>query len=197
MFGKGISQPLVCAVLGFTLLGCATEEDLSPVQTPEARTNNGQEDIVRVEPRLEHCMDPELIAEQLTELINEFRSEPRDCGNGIRQAAEPLICDKRLENAAIVHSDDMANENFFSHTGSDGSAPGDRMDRQGYIWVEAIENLGPDHDRVSEVVEFWKNSDKGHCDNLMSDEVVDLGAACVYTDTADREYYWTLKLGKD
>lgn len=197
MFIERIGQLVVGVAVVSSLLGCASEEDLSPVGTAQARAAENQDHIEAVEPRLEHCGDPQLMAEQLTALINDFRSEPRDCGNGLLASVSPLTWDKRLENAAIVHSDDMANVNFFSHTGSDGSTPGMRMDRQGYIWLDAVENLGPDHDRVSEVVEFWKNSPKGHCANLMSAEVENLGAACIYTENADRENYWTLKMGRD
>lgn len=131
----------------------------------------------------------------MLELVNQFRSEAQSCGGTSFFSADPLTWSVRLENAAIVHSDDMATNNFYSHTGSDGSHPGDRMDRQGYIWTKAIENLGPDRDDIADVMRAWKTSSAGHCDNLMNQEVKHMGAACVYTDSADQEFYWTLKLG--
>lgn len=197
MFIQRTSQLLAAAALVSTLLGCATEEDLSPVREADARSSVDQSDIATIEPKLEHCSDPQTTGEEMMALVNDFRSEPRDCGNGIRPAVSSLIWDKRLHNAAIIHSDDMANENFFSHTGSDGSTPGDRMDRQGYIWVDSIENLGPDYELAEHVVEFWRNSTAGHCDNLMNEKLVHMAVACVYTENADQEFYWTLKMGSD
>lgn len=197
MIIQRISQLIAGTAIISMCLGCTAEEDASPALNADERVAASKDDIPRAEPSLEHCGDPLILAEQLTALINEFRSEPRDCGTGILPAVSPLSWDMRLENAAIVHSDDMAATNFFNHIGSDGSTPGDRMDRQGYVWIDVVENLGPDHDLVSEVVEFWKNSSKGHCDNLMSSEVDDLGAACIYSENSDRQFSWVLKMGKD
>ena len=39
----------------------------------------------------------------------------------------PLIADSRLQNAALSHSTDMANNNYFSHTGLDLSTPFTRI----------------------------------------------------------------------
>lgn len=191
-----IKNSAVAAILSLGLMGCAAETEISGSQVAEARTGAVTK-AERAEPRMEDCGDPVAMQELVVELVNEFRSEARDCGKGILPAAEPLIWDVRLENAAIGHSDDMAVENFFSHTGSDGSYPTDRMDRAGYIWLDAIENLGPDRENFEDAISFWGQSTKGHCSNLMSAKVEHLGAACVYTDSADQEFYWTLKMGSN
>ena len=39
-----------------------------------------------------------------------------------------------LESAAYRHSSDMANSDFMSHTGSDGSNMSDRVNATGYAW---------------------------------------------------------------
>lgn len=189
-----VNNGLLAAIFSVGLLGCAAETDESPTAVAEARSGDSGK-VERIPPQLEDCGDPIAMQELMLELVNDFRSEARDCGNGIQRPADPLVWNMQLENAAIVHSDDMASENFFSHTGSDGSHPGDRMDRQGYIWLDAIENLGPDREDLADVIRFWKSSTQGHCDNLMNREVVDMGAACVFSDTADQEFYWTLKMG--
>lgn len=45
-----------------------------------------------------------------------------------------LVADSRLHDAALVHSNAMSNNNFFSHTGSDGSDGGQRILTAGYNW---------------------------------------------------------------
>jgi hypothetical protein len=42
--------------------------------------------------------------------------------------------ERALTQAALVHSDDMVANNFFSHTGSDGSSAGQRATAAGYAW---------------------------------------------------------------
>ena len=53
----------------------------------------------------------------------------------------PLAANAALAAAATAHSNDMANKNFFSHTGSDGSNPGQRISRAGYNWYTYGENI--------------------------------------------------------
>ncbi len=45
-----------------------------------------------------------------------------------------LAPDDRLRDAAVVQVQDMSANDFFSHTGSDGSTPGDRVLAAGYNW---------------------------------------------------------------
>jgi uncharacterized protein YkwD len=53
----------------------------------------------------------------------------------------PLTANSALTSAAAVHSNDMADNNFFSHTGSDGSNPGQRISRAGYSYYTYGENI--------------------------------------------------------
>lgn len=53
----------------------------------------------------------------------------------------PLTVDPRLRTAAYLDSQDMAVANFFSHTGSNGSTPAQRISAQGYVWNTWGENV--------------------------------------------------------
>lgn len=53
----------------------------------------------------------------------------------------PLTANAALTAAALAHSNDMATNNFFSHTGSDGSSPGQRISRAGYSYYTYGENI--------------------------------------------------------
>jgi hypothetical protein len=54
--------------------------------------------------------------------VNAARARGQDCGSeGSFPATTPVTWDNLLAQAAQRHSDDMATNNFFSHTGSDGT----------------------------------------------------------------------------
>jgi uncharacterized protein YkwD len=78
--------------------------------------------------------------------------------------------------AAYLHSSDMAVNQFFSHTGSDGSSPGDRITREGYAWRTYGENIAVGYPTVSAVLQGWLGSD-GHCRNIMNPAFREIGAA--------------------
>ena len=95
-------------------------------------------------------------AEQyLLELINRARLEPLaeaarygiSLNTGLQpgqlgaQARQVLAPNALLENAAVGHSQWMLAADVFSHTGSGGSSPFERMTAQGYRYSSAGENI--------------------------------------------------------
>ena len=89
----------------------------------------------------------------------------------------------------------MVANNFFSHTGSNGSTLGDRATAAGYAWSSLGENIAAGQASVAEVVDGWMKSD-GHCANLMNAGFRDIGVACV-AGNANTTYrtYWTQDFG--
>jgi len=61
----------------------------------------------------------------MLELINEERTS---------RGLNPLQLELRLNDAAEDYSQDMLDQDFFSHTGLDGSRPGDRMEDAGFVF---------------------------------------------------------------
>ncbi|MFD5639623.1 CAP domain-containing protein, partial [Streptomyces sp. NPDC127077] len=55
----------------------------------------------------------------------------------------PLALNAKLSQAAQAHSMDKASHNTMSHTGSDGSDPGQRITRAGYLAHDAHARHGP------------------------------------------------------
>jgi len=56
---------------------------------------------------------------------------------------QPLVANDQLLSAIEGHLNDMLSKNYFSHTGSDGSSPFDRIEAAGYTnFANAGENLG-------------------------------------------------------
>lgn len=122
--------------------------------------------------------------------MNAVRRSGFDCGSQGRFGPAGLLSwNSTLALAAEVHARDMAERDFFSHTGSDGSSPAIRVDRVGYPWQLVGENLAyssPGYFDPVSVVEAWLGS-PGHCANLLNPEFTQFGAAMVQGELE----YWT------
>ena len=106
-----------------------------------------------------------------------------------------------MEFAAARHSSDMAINNFFSHTGSDGTTLRQRVPAAGYNYAAAGENIAGGQSSVNEVFfnpggEGWMSSTSGHCEVIMSAVYVNVGVSCKSNPASTHNYYWTLELGK-
>jgi len=53
----------------------------------------------------------------------------------------PVSLSEKLNQASEVHAKDLAQAGIISHTGTDGSGHGDRVQRQGYYFSIAGENV--------------------------------------------------------
>ncbi|MCP4406297.1 MAG: CAP domain-containing protein [Gammaproteobacteria bacterium] len=126
--------------------------------------------------------------------LNDARSKPRHCGGKDYSATVPLSWNCKLQQAALAHTADMAENNFFNHTGSDGLDPGTRISARGYNAVTWGENIAAGFSTVESVMIAWLES-PGHCKNIMNPAFKDLGMARVQTSTADFAMYWTQDFG--
>ncbi len=122
----------------------------------------------------------ELEAEVIV-LINRVRAE---------RGLSALVVEDRLMAAAQAHSQDMATHGLFSHTGSDGATPADRLARQGYDWSLYAENLGCGYTSPADLVQGWMDS-SGHCDNMLLAGATHVGVSLVYHQDKTCTYYWT------
>ncbi|VUD58683.1 hypothetical protein TDB9533_02485 [Thalassocella blandensis] len=126
---------------------------------------------------------------------NSARAVARECGNTTFPAAPPLRWDCRLPQAAQRHAEDMATNNHFSHTGTDGSSPWQRMREAGYNYSAAGENIAAGYRSVASAVQGWLES-PGHCANIMSANVEDLGSAKGESSDSDYGVYWSSSFGR-
>ncbi|MEK8032942.1 CAP domain-containing protein [Ideonella sp. DXS29W] len=131
--------------------------------------------------------------QEVLKLTNNYRAIGRYCGSTWYAATKPLAWSTELKRAANGHSRDMAKNNFFSHTGSNGSSMADRITDAGYRWSSAGENIAAGYDSVASVMDGWIKS-PGHCANIMSSHYKDIGMACVPSTSADYSSYWTMDL---
>lgn len=127
---------------------------------------------------------------QVVTLTNQFRGQ-----NGLA----PLALNSKLSEAAQTHSQNMATQDFFSHTGKDGSSAGDRVSRTGYDWRTVAENIAAGQSTPAEVVNSWINS-PGHRANLLNTTIKEIGVGYFFlaedTGTTNYNAYWTQNFGK-
>lgn len=128
-------------------------------------------------------------AYEVTKLTNAFRQ-----ANGL----SALAMNTQLSRAALWHSQNMGLQDFFSHTGKDGSQPWDRMRAMGYDYSTAAENIAAGYETAQQVVDAWINS-PGHRANMLKSDVIEIGVGLFNMPndggTVDYTYYWTQVFG--
>lgn len=155
-------------------------------------TENEQQSTTDVDYSLISCVDE---LQQVLTLVNTFRSTEQTCGSTLYPAVSALTWNEELYLAAKEHADNMANYNFFSHTGLDDSSVGSRVSAQGYTWSYVAENIAAGQTSAENVVNAWMNSE-GHCKNMMSDNATEMALACTVNNDADYRRYWVQVFAK-
>lgn len=126
---------------------------------------------------------------RVLDLTNDFRRQ-----NGL----PPLALNNQLIAAAESHSRNMAFQDFFSHTGLDGSQVSDRARQQGYPSSFVGENIAVGYTTPEAVVQGWIDS-QGHRENLLRTSYDEIGIGYHYlaNDTGNVNYnhYWTQVFG--
>lgn len=132
--------------------------------------------------------------EALLQATNEARASGRRCGSELYPQTTPLRWNGRLAKSARIHSRDMASNNFFSHTGSDGLQSWDRARNAGFQYSRIGENIAAGYNNVASVQTGWENS-AGHCRNIMNPDFKVMGAGCITRSNSDYQRYWTVVFG--
>jgi uncharacterized protein YkwD len=138
--------------------------------------------------------DAAAVSRVVLALTNRARAHARTCGWHRFPPAPPLSLAPALTRAARAHSRDMAVHDFFSHTGSDGSTPGQRATRAGYRWSMVGENIASGVETPAAAVAGWLASPH-HCANIMTAGFRQMGVAFA-VDTANPQVIaWTEDFG--
>ncbi|MCG8014755.1 MAG: CAP domain-containing protein [Candidatus Thiodiazotropha sp. 'RUGA'] len=132
--------------------------------------------------------------QEMLHLVNRARSRQRDCGGERHQTAAPLRWNCRLHEAAVIHSQDMIDADFFDHQGSDESTVGMRVSRSGYEWRAVGENIAAGYPDNQAVMANLLSSPT-HCSNIMDSKFREFGSAVIDTDQAHYDNYWTQVFG--
>lgn len=127
---------------------------------------------------------------RLADYINAAR-----LGAGLGLLSENL----KLSLAASRHADDMADNNFVEHTGSDGSVLADRVERVGYAWSVIAENVAAGQPTPQQTVRAWMKSE-AHRLNILKEDVEELGVGYAVVGGVGRKrgyrHYWVVIFAK-
>ncbi|MFH7818216.1 CAP domain-containing protein [Neobacillus thermocopriae] len=103
--------------------------------------------------------------QQVIDLTNEQRRK-----NGL----PALKADAKLNSVAQKKSEDMQQNNYFSHTSPTYGSPFDMMRDQGVTYKSAGENIAQGQRTPQEVVNAWMNSE-GHRKNILNPNFTHIG----------------------
>lgn len=120
----------------------------------------------------------------------------------VQAGCAALEVNPKLQAAAKGHAKAMAEKNFFSHTGKNGSKLAGRAKAQGYRFTRLAENIAMGQATAAKVTETWLGS-PDHRRNALNCALKETGIAMVYqADDAPLEgmkypmkYYWVQVFG--
>jgi len=81
-----------------------------------------------------------------------------------------------LEEAAQLKASDMAQNNYFEHTSPDGKTPWFWLEKVGYKYSAAGENLAVNFSDSNDIDKAWMNS-LGHRANILNKNFIEIGIA--------------------
>jgi uncharacterized protein YkwD len=120
-------------------------------------------------------------AEQVVQLTNKERAAA---------GCPALAINAQLTQAGQGHSEDMAKNNYFSHTSQDGRSPWDRIEATGYNFRLAAENIAMGYGTPADVVKGWMNS-SGHRRNILNCSLTEIGVGYATHANSGNRPYWT------
>ncbi len=113
------------------------------------------------------------------QLVNQQRAS-----NGLGS----LSADAALTKTATLKSQDMAQNNYFSHTSPTYGSPFDMMKQFGISYRTAGENIAMGQRTPAEVMNAWMNS-AGHRANILNSSFTKIGVGVA--KNSGGQYIWT------
>ena len=129
--------------------------------------------------------------EQMLHSLNSMRAQ---------KSLTPLEMCKPLTRAAQKYARTMAQQDFLSHTGKDGSNFGERIQSAGYNWTNSksgssvAENIAAGQNSVAEVMKGWRNS-TSHYKNMTNSKFTHVGFGMSVNQKSKYRKYWVQNFG--
>ena len=129
--------------------------------------------------------------DQMLQSLNSMRAQ---------KSLKPLEMCKPLTRAAQKYARTMAQQDFLSHTGKDGSSFGERIQSAGYDWKNSTtgssvaENIAAGQNSVVEVMKGWKNS-TSHYKNMTNTKFTHVGFGMSVNQKSKYKKYWVQNFG--
>lgn len=123
----------------------------------------------------------------VSQSVSEFEKQVVDLTNAERakEGLKPLEMHSPLMEVAQAKSEDMAKNNYFSHTSPTYGSPFDQIKSAGISYRSAGENIAQGQRTPQQVVQAWMES-PGHRQNIMNANYTHIGVGFV-----ENGYYWT------
>ena len=140
--------------------------------------------LVAVDARAAKALDSE--EQAFLSIINNYRSA---------QGLGTLALDPQLNEVALWMANDMASNDYFSHTDSLGRDPFARMDEIGYAYnTWRGENLVAGTEGAQASFEMWTGS-PGHNANMLGEHYTVIGIARKFDEGSTFGWYWATEFG--
>ena len=139
-------------------------------------------------PAIASAADPVLDAEEraFCTQINQYRAQ-----NG-RAALQLSVS---LTTASEWMSQDLATNNYFSHTDSLGRTFSTRLGAFGYTYnTGKAENIAAGYATAAATIAQWKAS-SGHNTNMLNSTYTVIGIGRAYSSASSYQWYWTTDFG--
>jgi uncharacterized protein YkwD len=163
-----------------SLAGCQA----SPMPAEGGKSVSPGTPVVAAKPNPEGKSEPD-VDERVAAVVEAHNRERKEAGLPLVKASA------RLEAAAMAHARDMAEHERMDHKGSDGSTPFRRMERQGYSYRRAGENIAYGQPDVEGVMKVWMNSPPHKKNILGGFSQIGVG----YATAEDGTPYWCVTFG--
>jgi uncharacterized protein YkwD len=123
--------------------------------------------VARVWPQRTVASDVPTLEESVIMAMNRQR---------VTNGLQPLHLDLALALAATDRMNDLFAKHYFAHVSPDGIDPFSWIDRRGYPYREAGENLAVGYRTAEEIVDGWMHS-PAHRANVLGKDYADVGIA--------------------
>ncbi|MGH4138442.1 CAP domain-containing protein [Clostridium sp.] len=146
----------------------ATPAKVTPAKTEPAKTTTAS-----------NLTENNKLESEVVILVNQERS---------KLGLAPLKANSALSNVARTKSEDMRDNNYFSHTSPTYGSPFDMMKKFGITYTAAGENIAMGQPTAASVMNGWMNS-PGHKANILSANFTEIGVGVA--KDASGTIYWT------
>ena len=115
--------------------------------------------------------------------------------NSVREALglHPLLNDEKLSQAAQAKAEDMVKYKYFGHLAPTGEMFSAFIDRSGYKYRQAGENVAMQHTTIDSLMNAWLLS-PSHKANIVNANYNDIGVGVAYGTVEGREGWFVVQL---
>ena len=165
------------ALIVILIIGSVIVDEFFPDSAIPSTSNTNEEDLAK-------------IARDIHELVNEERAS---------RGIDPLVWNSQIAEIALLHSQDMARNNYYEHVNLQGQDPTSRGIEEGYYCEKIIgayiysglsENLmwmdGYARNAIAkESIEGWLLSTEGHKENMLDPKWLYSGVGVAMADNGE------------